>query len=97
MCAIWKSEKSWISVPFKLYADFECNLESIESYKGSYAKNYQDQIPCSFPYKLVYVDDEFTKPIVVFSGENAAYELIKPIIKEYQYCKKVVKNILTKI
>ena len=28
----------------------------------------------------------------VFRGENAAYELIKAIFKEYQYCKKVMKK-----
>ena len=38
---------------------------------------------------LVCVDDEFIKPIV---GENAAYEFIKAILKEYQYCKKVLKK-----
>ena len=27
-----------IPVPFKVYADFECNLESVESYEGSYSK-----------------------------------------------------------
>ena len=27
-----------IPVPFKIYADFECNLESVEVYEGSYAK-----------------------------------------------------------
>ena len=28
-----------ILVSFKIYADFECNLESFESYEGSYSKN----------------------------------------------------------
>ena len=36
------------------------------------------------------MDDEFIKPIVVFKGQNAAYEFIKAILKEYQYCKKVI-------
>ena len=27
-----------IPVPFKIYADFECNLRGVESYKGSYTK-----------------------------------------------------------
>ena len=81
-----------IPVPFKIYADFECNLKSVESYEGSYSKKYQDHIPCSFAYKLVCVDDKFTKPIVVFRGENAAYEFIKAILKEFEYCKKVMKK-----
>ena len=28
-----------IPVPFKIYADFECNLKSVESYEGFYSKN----------------------------------------------------------
>ena len=35
-----------ILVPFKIYADFECNLKRAESYEGSYSKKYQDNIPC---------------------------------------------------
>ena len=27
-----------IPVPFKIYADFECNLRDVESYEGSYTK-----------------------------------------------------------
>ena len=42
-----------IPVPFKIYADFESNLRSVESYEGSYAKKYQDRIPCSFAYNVV--------------------------------------------
>ena len=79
-------------VPFKVYADFECNLKSVESYEGSYLKKYQDHVPCSFVCRLVCVDDKFTKPIVIFRGENAAYEFIKAILKEYEYCKKVMKK-----
>ena len=36
------TEFKQISVPFKTYANFECNLESAESYEGSYLKKYQD-------------------------------------------------------
>ena len=46
----------------------------------------------SFAYNLICVDDEFTKPIVVFRGENAAYEFIEVIIKEFEYCEKAIKK-----
>ena len=85
-----------IPVPFKIYADFECNLRGVESYEGSYTKKYQDHIPCSFAYKVVCVDDRFTKPIVGYRGENAAYEFIKAFFKEYKYCKKVMKKYFNK-
>ena len=70
-----------IPVPFKIYADFECNLRDVERYEGSYTKKYQDQVPCSFAYKVVYIEGRFTKPIVVFRGENAPYEFIKGATK----------------
>ena len=34
----------------------------------------------------------FTKLIIVCRGENAAYEFIKAILKEYNYCKKVINK-----
>ena len=46
---------------------------AVDSYVGYDTKKYQDQIPCSFAYKVVCVDDRFTKPIVVYRGENAAW------------------------
>ena len=81
-----------IPVPFKIYAEFERNLIGAESYEGPYTKKYQDHVPCSFAYKVVCVDDRFTKLIVVYRGENAAYEFIKGTFKEYKYCKKVMNK-----
>ena len=73
-----------VPVPFKIYVDFECNLNSVESYESSYSKKYQDHITCSFAYKLVCVDDKFSKPIVVFRGENTAFRFFEAILKEYE-------------
>ena len=92
----FKNSFKQISVPFKVYADFGCNLKSVESYEGSYSKKYQDHVPCSFAYKLVCVDDKFTKAIFVFRGKNAAYKFIEVILKEYEYCKKVMKKQVNK-
>ena len=55
-------------------------------------KKYQDHIPCSFAHKVVCIDDRFIKPILVYRDENAAYEFIKVILKEYKYCRKVIKK-----
>ena len=71
---------------------FGCNLNSVESYEGSSSKEYQDHVPCSFANKLACVDNKFTKSIVLFRGENAAFKFIKAILKEYEYCKKVMKK-----
>ena len=68
------------------------NLKSAENYEGSYSNKYQDHISFSFAYKLVCVDDELTKPIVIFRCENAAYEFIEAILKEFEYSKKVMRK-----
>ena len=81
-----------IPVPCKIYADFECNLRGAESYERFYTKEHQDHIPCSFAYKVACVDDKFTKRIVVYRGETAAYGFIKAIVKEYKYCRKVMNK-----
>ena len=70
----------------------EYNLRSVECYEGSYRIKYQDHIPCSYAYKVVCVDDRFTKPVVVYRGENAAYEFIKAILKEYKYSRKTMNK-----
>ena len=57
-----------LAVPFKIYADSECNLENIEIYEGSYTKKYHDHAPCSFDYKVICIDDKFSKLIVVYKG-----------------------------
>ena len=71
-----------LSVPFKIYADFECNLQDTEIYEGSNTKKYHGHVPCSYVFRVVCIDNRFSKPIVVYRGENAAYEFIKAILKE---------------
>ena len=48
-------------VLFKMYDGFECNLRFVGSYKVSYTKKYHMHISCNFAYKVVCVDDRFTK------------------------------------
>ena len=41
----------------------------------SYTKKYQDNIPCSFAYELVCVDNKFSKDVVLYRGKNSVYNL----------------------
>ena len=54
---------------------------------GSYTKKYHEHIPCSCDYKVVCIDDRFSKSIVVYRSKNEAYA-IKAILEEHKYCKK---------
>ena len=49
-----------LQVPFKIYADFECNLGDVEVYEGSYTTKYHEHVSCSYAYKVVCIDDRFT-------------------------------------
>ena len=57
-----------LPVPFKIYADFECNLKNVKCYEGTYTKKYHEHVPCSYAYKVVCIDDKYSKSIVVYRG-----------------------------
>ena len=58
------------AVPFKIYADFESLLKGVRDsdrkHNTSYTEKYQKHSPCSFAYKVVCVDDKFSKPVVLY-------------------------------
>ena len=90
-----------ISIPFKIYADFECILEKVDNVSESYSDNsvavsgskkYQNHVPCGFSYKLVSVDDQFSKDIVVYRGKDCVNKFITAILDEHKYCKIIKKN-----
>ena len=60
----------------------------LKNYEGPYSKKCQDHVPCSFAYKLVCVDDEFTKPIVVFRGEMLLINLLIQFLRSMNTVKK---------
>ena len=46
--------------------------------------------------KVACIDDRFSKSIVVYRGEHAAYELIKSILEEHKYCRKILNKYFNK-
>ena len=105
-CQSVKSEKGFlefknfnreIPVPFKIYADFECLLKSVDCGINndcfSYTSKYQDYI-CSFAYQLVCVDNKYSKDVVLYRGKNAVLKFLMCFFKEYEYCKGVIKNLV---
>ena len=62
-----------------------------------FREKYQDHVSYSFYYKLVCVDDKFSKLMFVYRSENAVNRFIEAILETYKYWKKLIKKILTKI
>ena len=59
-----------LAVSFKIYAHFESLLKGVQSSdknNSSYTEKYQDHIPCSFAYKVVCIDNKFSKNVVLYT------------------------------
>ena len=77
----FKNYSKQIPVPFKIYADFECILEKVDGdiesiSNSSCTRKYQNHVSCSFTYKVVCVDNKFSKKFVLYRGKDAVYEFI---------------------
>ena len=85
-----------LTVPFKIYADFESVFKKVHSddrrNNASYTKKDQKHIPCSFTYKVACIYDRFSKSVLLYRGKNTVNKVIEAIIKETQYCKKMTKK-----
>ena len=62
----------------------------------SHTNKYHDHVGCSFGYKLVRADDQFTKPFVSNLGQYVIHTFIVNMVKESKYWDYVMKNILVK-
>ena len=54
---------------------------------------YQKHVACICGYKLVCVDDKFSKPFRSYLGEDSVYNFINDMIEESKYCIEVMKKI----
>ena len=90
----FKNFQRKIKSPFMIYEDFESI--PVPEYNGkqnpneSYTNKYQKHVACS--YKLVCVNDKFSKTLKSYLGENPVYNFLSSIIEENKYCSDVMKK-----
>ena len=79
-----------MKVTFIIYADVESILVPQENGKQNpeeaYKNKYQKYVACSFGYKLLRVDDKFSKPLKSYLGKDAC------IIEGNIYCSVKIKK-----
>ena len=94
-----------LPAPFRICAECiyaECILKKTRASKEiidkniSYTKKYQNHIPCGFAYKVVCIDDRFTKDIVIYRGKDCVNKFITAMLEEYEYCSNVMKEYFNK-
>ena len=81
-----------LAAPFKIYADFESVLKGVQSNdndnNASYTKKDQKHISCIFDYKVVCIDDKFSKPVVLYRGKIQLINLLKQFLNNMIIAKK---------
>ena len=85
-----------IKSPVMIYADFESILEQENNGKknseDTYMNKYQKHVAWSYGYKLVRVNDNFSKPFQSYLGEDAVYIFINSMIEESKHCTDIIKK-----
>ena len=87
-----KNYEKRIPIPFKIYADTECLLKRINIREGRYATLYQNHIPNSIGTKLVCLDNNFTLPIKIFTGNNCVNNFNKLIFEQQEIINQIINN-----
>ena len=82
-----------IPCPFKIYADFESLLKKVDTGINndcfSYITKYNQY---SFAYKIVCINDKFSKDVALYRGKAAAFKFIQSVFNEYSYCRSIIKK-----
>jgi len=65
-----------------------CKLDD----NDSYTEAYQKHTDCSYGYKVVCsYDDQCTKPVQYYRGENTNYKFMEKMLDEVKHCKNIIK------
>ena len=82
---------------FAIFVDFEIilvpEINGKQNPEDSYTNKLQKHVACSCGYKLVCVDDNFSKPFKIYLGKDAVYNVINSMIKESKYYSDAIKKI----
>ena len=78
-----------------IYGDFKRILilenNRKQNLSESYTNKYQIHVGCSSGFKLVCVDDQFSKHFKSYLGQDAVHTFITTMAEESKYCSHVMK------
>ena len=77
-----------IPVPFKIYADFECNLRDVEIYEGFYTRKYHEHIPCIMLIELFVLTINLVSQLLFIGEKMLHMNLLKQSLKNIHIAKK---------
>ena len=77
-----------IPVLLKIYADFECNLEGVESYEGSYTKNIKITYLVVLLTKLFALMISLVSQLLFLEAKMLLINLLKQFLRSMSTAKK---------
>ena len=77
-----------IPVPFKIYADFECNLKNVECYEGTYTKNIMSMFPVVMLIKLFVLMIDLVSQLLFIEVKMLLMNLLKQFLRSISTAKK---------
>ena len=77
-----------IPVPFKIYADFKCNLRGVECYEGSYTKNIKITFLVVLLIKLFVLMIDLLSQLFFIKMKMQIMNLLKPFLRSINIVKK---------
>ena len=88
-----KNYKRKIKLTYMIYADFENILVPEGNRKQNpdetYTNKCQKHVACTYSYKLVCVDDKFSKSFKSYLGKDVVFNFINSKIEERKYCSNI--------
>ena len=93
----YKEFDKQLKVPFVIYADFETLNTKLQTCipNPSMSSTTQTTLlePCSFAYKVVCINEKYTKPTVIFRGPDASQKLIESLVEEQHEIEEILKHV----
>ena len=77
-----------LPVPFKIYADFECNLGDVEIYEGSYTKNIMSMFLVVILLRLFVLMIDLVSQLLFLEVKMLLINLLKQFFKSISIVKK---------
>ena len=77
-----------LPVPFKIYADFECNLRDVEIYEGSYTKNIMNMFLVVMLIKLFVLMIDLVSQLLFLEVKMLLINLFSQFLKNMNIAEK---------
>ena len=77
-----------LPVPFKIYADFECNLKNVEYYEGTYTKNIMNMFLVVMLIKLFVLTISLVSQLLFIEVNMLLMNLLNQFLKNINIAEK---------